>query len=832
VVAGPTDRSDATTLPRPLVAAILVAISATAFAFRVLPALPVVFPAEGEVRLLGFDAYYHLRHAGYAAKYFPELQRWDVGTHYPNGQRSDAAGLFDLTIAAIAIASSGGAPDEAAVFRAAAWLPPLLLLLAFPALYWYARHWLGARWALLACAVFLLSPGLSLSRTMLGFADHHVAEILLSLFSAGGLAHALAARPSGRPIRRWLTALGSALPMALFSFTWVGAPIFLLVICIAAFLVCALEIARCRRPREVGQASFRYGIALFAWLSAAAILWPMLVMEPRIFPLILAGCGAMALGVLGLTRAAAASVERGRAPIVVASAALGCTVFGAGALLFLHPPARHLVALLLAVKTDLVAEHQSVSIELFWQLFGPAGALAIVGIPLGVRAAWNRRDASSLIPIALGAMWVGLWCRTHDYGYLPPPFVAVVTAIGAAELLTLIERARVRSAGAWLLIGLLLFPIWPAKRIRRPIMPDSFARAMREIGDGCFEAMRWLRDTSAQPSLPVDARVRAFGPEGFAYPEGSYGVLTTWGLGSFVAAVGRRPPIWSRGSDNDPAAAWLMGEYEPSKWERLCSDCRGPERIRYVVITARDAAHGYPSGLRQAGLDPDRYRDPHGSIEATSERDSRGISIPRFRLNDRFDRTVIARLFFQDGRGIGEHRMVFESPHQSWVVSVHRPAEPRDVFRRRAFQIDRESDRERLQKTAQPEGSVETLWGYAYDGVEVPTVKIFEAVKGAHLVGSAPGAFEIEARLVLHARTTGRQFEYVTGARLEGDGRFEIIVPYATQGLDPSTEVEALGPYAILVIDAPGTAAVPAGRADVPLDRILSGGIVELGSVR
>jgi len=102
----------------------------------VLPALPVVFPAEGEVRLLGFDAYYHLRHASFAAKHFPELQRWDVGTHYPNGQRSDAAGLFDLSIAAFAIAIAGGVPDEGALFRAAAWLPPLLLLLAFPVVLW------------------------------------------------------------------------------------------------------------------------------------------------------------------------------------------------------------------------------------------------------------------------------------------------------------------------------------------------------------------------------------------------------------------------------------------------------------------------------------------------------------------------------------------------------------------------------------------------------------------------------------------------------------------------------------------------------------------------
>jgi len=831
VVTGATDRSEATTLPRPLVAALLVAISATAFAIRVLPALPVVFPAEGEVRLLGFDAYYHLRHASFAAKYFPELQRWDVGTHYPRGQRSDAAGLFDLTIAAVAIAFSGGAPDEEAVFRAAAWLPPFLLLLAFPALYAYARHWLDARWALLACAVFLLSPGPSLSRTMLGFADHHVAEILLGLLAAGGFASALAARPTPAPVRRWLAALGAALPMALFAFSWVGAPIFLLLIGTALLLACLLEVARGRQPREIGWSAYRYAIALLVWLSSASIGWPLLVMEPRIFPLLLAGCGATALGVLGLTQAAGALIERGRSPNAVAAAAFGCALFFATALLVVYPPARQLLSLLLAVKTDLVAEHESVSIQKFWQFFGPAGLIAGVGIPLGVRVAWKQRDGRRLIPIALAVMWVGLWCRTHDYGYLPPPFIAAVSAIGVAELLASIQRARARSAATCVLGGLLLFPIWPAENIRRPFFSESIVRAIRGIGDGSFEAMRWLRDRSPQPTVPVDARVPAFGPEGFAYPEGSYGVLTSWGFGSFAAAVGRRPPVWSRGSDNDPTAAWLVGEYDPSSPSRLCPDCRGSEQVRYVVITARDAAHSFPSGLRQAGFDPDLYRDADGSIEATRERGAREIAIPRFRLNERFDRSLIARLFFQDGRGIDRFRLVYESPHRSWVVSVHRPGDPETVFRRRAFPVDRASDQEKFQQTAQSGSSVETVWGYAYDGIEVSSVKIFEAVEGAHLAGSAPGVFEVEVRLAVRARTTGRQFEFAASARPCSDGRFELIVPYATRGRDPSTEIEALGPYAILVVSAPGAVARSTRQVDVSLELIRSGGTVELGSI-
>jgi len=193
---------------------------------------------------------------------------------------------------------------------------------------------------------------------------------------------------------------------------------------------------------------------------------------------------------------------------------------------------------------------------------------------------------------------------------------------------------------------------------------------------------------------------------------------------------------------------------------------------------------------------------------------------------------VIARLFFQDASGIGQLRMVYESPHHSWIASIYRAGEPKDVFRRRAFPIDRESDREELRRASRRGDSTDTIWGEAYDGIEVPSVKIFEFVKGARLVGSAPGAFEVEAQLELQAQTTGRRFSYRTRARPTPEGRFELLLPYATEDQDPSTQIEALGPYAIRIVGAPGEGAMPARSADVTLDSVRSGAGVELGSIR
>lgn len=822
MVTVPADRSGRSRL---LVTALLVGISTLAFADRVLPALAVVFPAPGEVRLLGYDAYYHLRHAQFAAVNFPELQRWDVGTHYPTGQRSDAAGLFDLTIAAVAIAISGEAPGELAVFQTAAWFPPVFLLLAFPSLYWFARYRLAASWALVACAVYLLSPGVGLVRTMLGFADHHVAEILLALLSTAGLAHCLESKSTGHHARRWLSSLGAALPMALFVYTWLGAPIFLLLIGVSVALVCLLEIARGPKPRDIGWAAFRYGAALLAWLWLSSTLWPALVMERSLFPLVLAACGALALGPLILTHGAGVAIDRGLNPTGVAWVSLWLVALSVGAVVLLHPAGRDLVSLLFAVKTDLISEHRAVSPKRFWYLFGPAGVLALAGLPVGARAAWRQRDGRLLLPVVLGAGLVGLWWRTHDYGYFAPPFVAVLSAVTGAELLIAIRSATLRRIAIGALAGLFLFPLWPSDGIRRPYYTTSWMRGRVMMGEGWFQAMRWLRENSPEPTLPVDARVPAFESGDFAYPEGAYGVMTAWEYGGFLAVVGRRPPVWSRGSDNDPTGAWLLEEDESESLELLCPGCRGPEQVRYVVVDARTAADSLPRRFRQAGLDPRLYR------ETVAELDGGDLPIRRFRLNDRYDRSMMARLYVRDGSGLGHYRMVFESPHQSWIVSLSGAATGKDEFRRRSYPIDNAVDRERFRGSEDAESPLATSSGYAYDGVVMASVKIFERVEGALLTGSAPGASEVEVRLALHSQTTDRDFEYRTSTPLTRDGEFELVVPYSTRESKPAAEIAALGPYSLRVVSAPGADASEVGRVDVSPDQIRIGARIELGSV-
>jgi dolichyl-diphosphooligosaccharide--protein glycosyltransferase len=224
-------------------------------------------------------------------------------------------------------------------------------------------------------------------------------------------------------------------------------------------------------------------------------------------------------------------------------------------------------------------------------------------------------------------------------------------------------------------------------------------------------------------------------------------------------------------------------------------------------------------------LDPGLFRDADGEFETG------GRAIRRFRMNDRYDRSMIARLYIHDGRELGHYRMVFESAHRSWIVSLSRPVTGREEYRRWSFPIDDEADRERFRGSESPDSQLATALGYAYDGVVTASVKIFERVEGASLVGSAPGASEIEARLRLHSRSANRDFEYRTSTRLTRDGRFELVVPYPTGESKPAVEISALGSYSIRVVSAPGSDRAEIGGVDVSPDQIRTGARIDLGSV-
>jgi hypothetical protein len=109
---------------------------------------------------------------------------------------------------------------------------------------------------------------------------------------------------------------------------------------------------------------------------------------------------------------------------------------------------------------------------------------------------------------------------------------------------------------------------------------------------------------------------------------------------------------------------------------------------------------------------------------------------------------------------------------------------------------------------------IESPQGLFYDGTVGASVKLFEVVRGAHLVGRAPPGATVEARLALFAEAGEHAFEYHRSTTADASGRFDLVVAYPSAGQGDATDVVARGPYALHVVGG-GDASAAVGVAQV-----------------
>ncbi|MCD6599545.1 MAG: oligosaccharyl transferase, archaeosortase A system-associated [Dehalococcoidia bacterium] len=135
---------------------------------------------NGTVWFGGTDAWYHMRLVDNLVQNFPHHISFDPYTFFPHGFRITWPPFFDWLIAGIARFVSMGLPSQHTVDVVGAYLPPILGTLIIIPIYFIGKE-LFNRWTgLLAAALVIILPGEFLSRSLLGFTDHHVAESLFS----------------------------------------------------------------------------------------------------------------------------------------------------------------------------------------------------------------------------------------------------------------------------------------------------------------------------------------------------------------------------------------------------------------------------------------------------------------------------------------------------------------------------------------------------------------------------------------------------------------------------------------------------------------------------
>jgi oligosaccharyl transferase (archaeosortase A-associated) len=264
--------------PKLLIALLIAVFFGISLIFRIALPWDKVFVGDW-IKFTSIDAYYHMRLVDTLAYNFPNLTHFDPFFIYPDGINVSGLHFFDWLISGIIWVIGLGSPTQHTVNVVGVYFPAILAALVIIPVYFIGKA-LFNRWAgVLAAALVALLPGEFMGRSLLGFTDHHVAEVLFSTTAV--LFLILAIKETGRRQltfnhfiqRDWKTivrplvySLLAGIFLGIYLIIWQGALLFVFII--ALYLVIQFIIDHLRR-----QSTDHLGIVSFIVFLVAMIIF-------------------------------------------------------------------------------------------------------------------------------------------------------------------------------------------------------------------------------------------------------------------------------------------------------------------------------------------------------------------------------------------------------------------------------------------------------------------------------------------------------------------------------------------------------------------------------
>ena len=285
------------------------------------------------IKYTGIDAYFHMRLIDNFVHNFPQLTGFDPYFIYPGGGGVGTVRFFEWLLGGITWVVGLGSPTQHTVDIVGVYFPAVLGALIVIPVYFIGRE-LFNRWAgVIAAGLIAIIPGELLGRSILGFTDQHVAEVLFTTVVFLFLVLAIKAARQRQmtfnhlrqrdwaSIRRPLVySLFAGIFMGIYLLTWIGALLIAFTICfyfVIQFIIDHLKRKSTDYLCLIGVVFFLIAIIMFLPASSRgfyrismflALLLPLVLgvtswfiarrgMRPIYYPLTLLGLGAVGIGI-------------------------------------------------------------------------------------------------------------------------------------------------------------------------------------------------------------------------------------------------------------------------------------------------------------------------------------------------------------------------------------------------------------------------------------------------------------------------------------------------------------------------------------------------------
>ncbi|MEA3281668.1 MAG: oligosaccharyl transferase, archaeosortase A system-associated, partial [Euryarchaeota archaeon] len=352
---------------------------------------------------------------------------------------------------------------------------------------------------------------------------------------------------------------------------------------------------------------------------------------------------------------------------------------------------------------------------------------------------------------------------------------------------------------AIILVVILVYPWGPAT------IALNQAKYSGGPGGQWYHSLEWMRDNTPDPA-PDPAIFSYYGPyvrpppgEPYPYPDTAYGVMSWWDYGCWIETIGRRIPNANPfqagiggGEEQRPGAATFFTAESEAEANEI-ADTLG---VKYVISDTQMAT-GKFHAIAEWDCDTGGYSE-WLLIGGRNE------WLPTMR----YFNSMEGRLHIFDGVSLSHYRLVHESTAggdsergYKWVYNLQPTLYP-DLFENRHQDMPSEVDE-----------------------VNTGFVKIFEYVPGAKITGTAPP--NSTATLSIPILTNqGRTFEYVRTGAATPDGTFTLIAPYSTDGpiapADGGTWFDTAPSGMYTVTTATGSFPVSVSEADVLAGNVIT----------
>lgn len=763
---------------------------------------------NGVVAFASDDAVFHMRLVENTLHNFPNQIVYDAFTIYPYGSTVHWGPLFTQMIATLSLFAGLGSSSLPTVNTIGAYFPAILgALVVFP-VYYIGKSFGNRSTGLLAALMIAILPGQFFQRSVLGFTDNHVAEVL---FSTATIAFFILSLKSGRERnlrfsekpgllsvlsgitlslknKPGLLSIFAGLMLAAYQLSWPGAPFFGMIISIAILIQYMVDDIKGRSTDYIAAAAVpMFFIDLIMVLPYVNPDYGFLTNNYSWFH-VMAAVGGMALPI-ALSLISRYVKEKGYKPYYYPLFLGGFFIAGMLIMKFILPQMFNAIMgapnLIFQVHTGgglTIGEAQPIFDKpgQFWGNFPITGFLqgdifselviAAALLYIGYNISKKQRAEHLLILVWTVIMFIAVYGQNR-WAYYFAVNAALLAGIAGGAIFD-----KVLISGGWhwkinekslgvkhvfsLLIAIIvvIFFTYPSSVAtvfgangQPPISKYGGGEPSGEGMGEWLETLTWMRDNTPGPGLDYLAIYKEPKNGTYPYPDTAYGVMSWWDYGHVITYWAHRIPNanpFQAGIGGGPTHAPGASSFLTAKSEDEAS------KVLYDLgINGKPGARYIISNAYMAyqimeifGVWNDDYAPNEVYPYYTQIRTRDGMqAVPSLRYYENME----SKLHIFDGNGLKRYRLVHESALNPYGDEQY----------------------------------AKNVYNFLYKG-NIPVdntgrVKVFEFVKGADITGRAPAGSTITLTNTIKTNI-GRTFQY-SQTTTSVNGTYNFTVPYSTR---------------------------------------------------